>query len=95
LGQKKQWSPETTIKTGRYPKSLMSREIKNGKFMKLKMATQLAIIGVIIQLISNLIGLLAHREILGYFYHGYSIIIEIIGSALLLPFFITLFKSQK
>lgn len=72
--------------------------------MKLKNATQLAIIGVIIQLIPSLMHFLANINILAYWnqetqqvnwYMQYLGILNIIGTALLLPFFITLFKSQK
>lgn len=72
--------------------------------MKLKQATQLAIIGVILQLVPAFIWFLANAGILNwansetheqFWYFKYLGIIGIIGTALLLPFFITLFKSQK
>ena len=72
--------------------------------MKLKQATQLAIIGVIIQLIPSTIYFLANIGILKwinldtheqFWYYKYLGILGIIGTALLLTFFITLFKNQK
>jgi hypothetical protein len=64
--------------------------------MKLKQATLLAIIGVVIQLIRSIIWVLIQMRILEYGnWAGYLNIISVIGIALLLPFFITLFKSQK
>ena len=64
--------------------------------MKLKQATLLAIIGVVIQLIPTIIWVLIQMSILEYAnWSGYLNIISVIGIALLLPFFITLFKSQK
>jgi len=64
--------------------------------MKLKQATLLAIIGVVIQLIPTIIAVLIQMRILEYAnWSGYLNIISVIGIALLLPFFITLFKSQK
>ncbi len=68
--------------------------------MKLKQATQLAIIGVILQLIPTVMYFLINIRILTFgisatWYFQYLGIISIIGTALLLPFFITLFKNQK
>lgn len=71
--------------------------------MKLKQATQLAIIGVIIQLIPSILYLLINLEVLSWVnqsgqrnsYLQYIGILNIVGNALLLPFFLTLFKSQK
>jgi hypothetical protein len=72
--------------------------------MKLKLATQLAIIGVIIQLVTSIIYFLANIGILHwvnqntreqFWYFKYLGILGIIGTALLLTFFITLFKNQK
>jgi hypothetical protein len=72
--------------------------------MKIKQATQMAIIGVIIQLIPSTIWLLANFGILKwinqetneqFWYFKCLGILGIIGTALLLPFFITLFKNQK
>ncbi|MCK9616677.1 MAG: hypothetical protein M0R21_02475 [Lentimicrobiaceae bacterium] len=63
--------------------------------MKLKQATQLAIIGVILQLIP-FIWMLFQMIFFHYAYcSGYLNFISVIGTALLLPFFIILFKSQK
>ena len=59
--------------------------------MKLKQATQLAIIGVIFQLIAPIIWKLANEEILDYYWAKPLDYIRIAGIALLLPFFITLF----
>ncbi len=67
--------------------------------MKLKKATQLAIIGVILQLIFfiilaiNAMGILNYAVWSKYFYVINAI--SAIGTALLLPFFVTLYKSQK
>ncbi|GHT13679.1 hypothetical protein AGMMS4956_10250 [Bacteroidia bacterium] len=62
--------------------------------MKLKQATQLAIIGVILQLLPAIIW--SASNILGYEdWFRYLNLISLIGIALLLPFFVTLFKSQK
>jgi len=58
--------------------------------MKLKQATQLAIIGVILQLVQLLL-----LEIQFSYTPPYLTIISIIGIALLLPFFIILLKNQK
>jgi|BioPla2DNA2_1021312.scaffolds.fasta_scaffold71067_3 hypothetical protein len=68
--------------------------------MKLKNATQLAIVGVILQLIPPIIYLFLRLGLLPYeWYMGgfmeYINLIDIIGIILLLPFFITLFKNQK
>lgn len=72
--------------------------------MKLKQATQLAIIGVILQLIPSIMWFLVDLKILEFsdkntyerfWYFKYLGIIGIIGTALLLSFFVTLFKSQK
>jgi hypothetical protein len=72
--------------------------------MKLKQATQFAIIGVFLQLVPSVMYLLVNLGILTWvnsetneqnWYLKYSGIIAISGTALLLPFFITLFKSQK
>ncbi|MBP7152307.1 MAG: hypothetical protein KBA43_06550 [Paludibacteraceae bacterium] len=61
--------------------------------MKLKNATQLAVIGVILQLVPSIMYFMADLYLLPY-WHILGIL-DIIGIALLLPFFITLFKSQK
>jgi len=72
--------------------------------MKLKNATQLAIIGVIVQLIPFILFFLTNLDMLSWvnqetgqrnWYLQYAGFLNIIGTALLLPFFITLFKSQK
>jgi hypothetical protein len=72
--------------------------------MKLKNATQLAIIGIIVQLIPSIMYFLTNLKVLSWvnegtgqvkWYMEYLGILNIIGTALLLPFFITLFKSQK
>jgi len=72
--------------------------------MKLKNATQLAIIGIVLQLIPAIMYSLVSLQVLSYFnmetrqenwYLLYLPFISLIGFALLLPFFITLFKSQK
>lgn len=72
--------------------------------MKLKNATQLAIIGIIVQLIPLIMYLLTTFKVLTWFnqetgqenwYFKYLGILNVIGTALLLPFFMTLFKSQK
>lgn len=64
----------------------------------------MAIIGVIIQLIPSTIWFLTNIGILNwmnpetheqFWYLKYLGIVGIIGTALLLPFFITLFKNQK
>ena len=74
------------------------------KKMKLKQATQLAIIGVFLQLVPAVMWFLSNVGILKwmnpatneqYWYFKYLGAIGIIGTSLLLPFFITLFKSQK
>jgi hypothetical protein len=98
------WSPEPTQKNGAKPKSQMSRKkIMKGNIMNLKTATLIAIIGVILLLIPAIMYFLANLEMLSWvnqsgqrnWYFQYVGILNIIGSALLLPFFITLFKSQK
>lgn len=90
-------------KNGANPKSQTSRKTKTIK-MKIKQATQMAIIGVIIQLIPATIWSLSNIGILKfinqdtneqYWYFKWLGILGIIGTALLLPFFITLFKNQK
>ncbi len=72
--------------------------------MKLKTATLLAIIGVILLLIPSIMHFMTIVEILSYinmetgqlnWYMKYLGVLNIIGIALLLPFFITLFKKQK
>jgi len=72
--------------------------------MKLKNATQLAIIGIILELIPQLMWLLASSGILKqwnqetnglYWYFQYLGLLNLLGTTLLLPFFIILFKSQK
>jgi hypothetical protein len=64
--------------------------------MKLKQATQLAIIGVILQLIPLSIWTLIGMRVLDYAdWTRYLNFISIIGTVLLLPFFIILYKSQK
>ncbi len=59
--------------------------------MKLKQATQLAIIGVILQLFLSL------NEFFYSFREYYEIFrfLNILGTTLLLPFFIILYKKQK
>lgn len=72
--------------------------------MKLKQATQLVIIGVIFQLASSIIYFLINCDVLTYidpetqkafWYFKYLSIFNILGYALLLLFFIILFKNQK
>lgn len=72
--------------------------------MKLKYATLLAIIGVIFLLIIAIMYFMIRLNLLSYInsetgqvnlYIKYLDILNIIGTGLLLPFFITLFKSQK
>jgi len=72
--------------------------------MKLKNATQLAIIGIIVQLIPKIMYYLINLKVLSLinqetgqvnWYINHLEILNFIGTALLLPFFITLFKSQK
>lgn len=74
--------------------------------MKLKQATLLAIIGVIVLLIPPLMDIFAQLGFLSYFnyssnppyqhwYFQYLSILRFIGTALLLPYFIILFKKQK
>ena len=69
--------------------------------MKLKNATQLAIVGVILQLIPSIMYLLLKLNLLPYEWYmgGYMQyilgLLDMIGIILLLPFFITLFKNQK
>ena len=77
----------------------MSRKkIMKGNIMNLKTATLIAIIGVILLLIPAIMYFLANLGMLSWqrdLYLQYVGILNVIGSALLLPFFITLFKSQK
>jgi len=67
----------------------------------LKNATQLAIVGVILQLIPSIMYLLLKLNLLPYEWYmgGYMEyilgLLDMIGIILLLPFFITLFKNQK
>ncbi len=64
--------------------------------MKLKQATKTAIIGVILIAIPSASWLLISLRILPYGdWFNYLQFISIIGYALLLPFFITLYKNQK
>lgn len=64
--------------------------------MKIKQATLLAIIGVIFQLIPFLILTLCALEVMATSdWNKYLIVVITIGNALLLPFFVILFKSQK
>jgi len=70
--------------------------------MKLKQATKLAIIGVILQIIILFFYILANygvikinRDIGILSTYGFTQVINAIGIALLLPFFINLLKSQK
>lgn len=73
--------------------------------MKLKNATKLAVIGVILHLVPSIMYFMAQINLLinyynsetgeQYWYMKYLGILNIVGIALLLPFFITLFKSQK
>jgi len=72
--------------------------------MKLKQATQMAIIGVILIVIPTILWTLSNFEVLTYFnqelgkpnwYFEYLNVISLIGELLLLPFFITLYKNQK
>ncbi|MCK9220889.1 MAG: hypothetical protein M0P47_12695 [Bacteroidales bacterium] len=72
--------------------------------MKLKKATQLAVIGVILHLVPEVMYFLANLNLLSWmnaetgqvnWYMNYLGILNIIGTAMLLPFFITLFKNQK
>lgn len=64
--------------------------------MKLKQSTLLAIIGVILNLISSIIWFLITIGISKYSNWAiYLNFIYIIGFALILPFFVILYKSQK
>jgi len=64
--------------------------------MKLKQATQLAIIGVILDLITRFVWILLQMRVFEYAdWTKYLNFVSFIGIALLLPFFVTLFKSQK
>jgi hypothetical protein len=71
--------------------------------MKLKQATKLAIIGIVLQLTILLMWFLVNLGVLKYaddkfnqfWYFKYSAIITITGMVFLLSFFITLYKSQK
>lgn len=72
--------------------------------MKLKQATQLAIVGVIISIIPHAMHFLANIGLMAYWnetthdvnwYFKYLTIVQLAGAVLLLPFFIILFKSQK
>ena len=64
--------------------------------MKLKQATQLAIIGVILELIIRFVWILLQMNVFAYAdWTKYLNFVSFIGAALLLPFFATLFKSQK
>jgi len=71
--------------------------------MKLKQATKLGIIGVILLIISTFLWTLSSLDVLNtvnsndelFWYYKYLNVIFCLGFILLLPFFITLFKSQK
>ena len=67
--------------------------------MKLKQATLCAIIGMVIQIINTTLWTLVNFDIVGYNviapYSRYVNLIGFIGYILVLPFFITLYKSQK
>ena len=64
--------------------------------MKIKQASQLAIIGVILQLIPAIIWTLFNMKVLEYGdWSKYLNITSVIGTALLLPFFVTIYQNQK
>jgi len=72
--------------------------------MKLKQSTLLAIYGVILLIIPAILWFLSNLKLLAYFnqetetiywYFKYVNLISVLGYILLLPFFITLYKSQK
>lgn len=64
--------------------------------MKIKQSVLLAIIGVILQLLLIIVWTLTNWEVLKYGeWAKYLNIVSFIGTALLLPFFITLFRNQK
>jgi len=72
--------------------------------MKLKQSTLLAIYGVILLIIPAILVSLSNLGVLAYFnqeigkpywYFRYVELISTLGYILLLPFFITLYKSQK
>lgn len=64
--------------------------------MKIKLVSLLAIIGVILQLIPHIIWTLFNMKVLEYGdWSKYLNIILVIGTALLLPFFVTLYQNQK
>lgn len=64
--------------------------------MKIKLAIQLVIIGVILQIITAIVWSLLSTNVLTYgAWSPYMNILFLIGITLLLPFFITLYKNQK
>lgn len=72
--------------------------------MKLKQATFLAIVGVILLIIPTLMWTLINVGVLTYYnqeigkvywYFEYLNLVNFVGFILILPFFITLYKSQK
>lgn len=64
--------------------------------MKIKQASLLAIIGVILQLITAITWYLVNTNVLEYGnWLQHSQIISIIGTLLLLPFFISIYNNQK
>lgn len=72
--------------------------------MKLKQATFLAIVGLILIIIPTLMWTLSNFEVLTYWnqeigkvnwYFQYLNLVSLVGFILILPFFITLYKSQK
>lgn len=64
--------------------------------MKIKLAIQLVIVGVIFQLITPTVWILVGTNVLEYgVWTPYMYIISIIGIALLLPFFVTIYQNQK
>ena len=67
--------------------------------MKLKQATQLAMIGVIFQIIPSINWILLRFEVLDYedldSFRDSVVIIELVGLIFLLLFFVTLFKKTR
>jgi uncharacterized membrane protein len=72
--------------------------------MEIKKTLKAAIIGVVLQLFPMILYFLTNINVLSYYdketglvhwYMQFLSILQIIGTALLLPFFVTLLKSQK
>lgn len=65
--------------------------------MKLKNATQLVIIGIIIQLIPNIIYSMINLGLTSYesWPMDFLGLFDTIGTAMMLPFFISLYKKQQ